>query len=218
MNTMKRKAILTLCDRLTVEGKQLSVYWQGGNDSGWLRLKLGDADVDQPSEMENDIIKFVAFSLGYHSFDGNFSSQGEVVYDRVRKTFSGTEHYACTDGGIVPLAFTVCLPENIWFDHLAFTINVDDQIAPIECDIELRVNNGPFPENFDIIVATLVKQLRAAIAERIDDIEDFSSMWEFIVIPRTDFQIHNGQLSYLIEELNYTLDFRQLKEISFSIL
>ncbi|WP_316835032.1 hypothetical protein [Pedobacter nutrimenti] len=213
METTKIHAIQAYCDELTRDGQELSVTWEGGNDSGWLTLKLDGIEKENLTEIEHDLLHFVGEELGYGSFAGDFSTDGEAVYNRDTKCFIGEDTYSESEQGLQECAIELSLPEQVWFDTLMIQVEVQDGYDVPEANLTLQILNGPYPEHFDKIKSKIENYLQEMFALATNHIEAFGGLWETFLISRQDFQTHDGSLKGYINQFNYSYNTTDVKDI-----
>lgn len=193
--------MLAHCDKLTSDGKELTITWEGGNDNGWLTLRLDDQEIQTLNETENQIIRFVEDFLGYGSFAGDFSTDGKVTYDRENKCFIGEDNYSETSADFHECNIELCIPEQIWFDSLALNLESDGDL--VNSSIELRIMNGPYPQAFESMQKDIERKISECFMEITDHLENFAGLWEDLTIRRASFQPKDGLLRYQIHSFTY---------------
>lgn len=218
MDAIKIKAMQDHCDELTKDGNELSVKWEGGNDSGWFELSVNGKEIDNPSPLVQDIIEFVENHIGYGSFAGDFFTDGELSYNRADKCFVGADTYSETDQRIQECEIAFSIPETVWFDHLTLSVSSERSNDTIEASIFLQILNGPHPEDFDTTKSQLEIHINQQFSDLIDHIEDFAGIWEEYLFPRKDFQARDGMLHYSINKFNFSYHETDVKEIYISFL
>lgn len=204
------------CDELTKDGKVLSITWNGGNDSGWFEMKLDDETIGEDTNEMDPIIEHVADHLEYGSFAGDFSTDGELVYNRETKCFEGTDTYSETDNADKQCTIKVPVTKEIWFDHLQIQIEAEDQENPA-VSVAFIITNGPRIANHSDIGLKLEHLIKKQVKSVIATISNFSGLWENLRIPFRDFQDQNGKLVHVIKQLTYSLNKSHTKEIEIQI-
>jgi hypothetical protein len=92
----QKATMIELCDELTKDGKDLLIKWNGGNDDGYFEILLDGNQLDDEIDFES-IENYVSNSLGYGSFAGDFSTNGELIYHRETKSFDGVDNYSTAE-------------------------------------------------------------------------------------------------------------------------
>lgn len=202
MTTQELSAIQTHCDELTQNGQELSVAWEGGNDSGWFYLQLGGIEILELSPLQQHIVQLVQDTLGYGSFAGDYSTDGAVIYDPKGKCFVGEDSYSETDQGAKECHIELAIPEHIWFDSM--TVNIQSGDAAVDTTISLQIQNGPYPEAFGQWQTETEGLLNEKFLSAVMDIDDFEGIWENFTLPRSAFQASGGMLLYKINEFSYS--------------
>lgn len=218
MDANKIKAMQAHCDELTRDGKELSVTWEGGNDSGWFELELNGEKLENPSPLEEDILQFVADHMGYGSFAGDYTTDGTLSYDPEEKCFSGLDSFTTTDQGRNFCSIEVRIPESIWFDSLKLFVNTEGGFEDIETSVSLQILNGPHPDDFDEMKLQMEANINTQFCNVISHIENFSEIWEEYILPRAQFEYKDGFLHYCISEFSYSVNETEDNEINVSFL
>lgn len=194
--------LLAHCDRLTADGQQLAVTWEGGGDEGWFCMRYNGMDVDRPDEIQQAIIDFVAEHVGYGSFAGEFSTDGLLDYDREQKSFIGQDRYAESISKEHECNIVLWVPEGIWFDRLS--INVQNEGLDISAVMVLEIKNGPHPDQFDAISDQLEQSVAKEFMDVIENIDDFEEIWQMTSIKHDQFSIEDGKLVHIIKSIMYS--------------
>jgi hypothetical protein len=216
METTEIKAMLSHCDELTRNGKRLSIIWSGGSDSGLFNLQSDGEVIETPTPIEQEIIQFIEYKMGYESFNGDFSTEGELAYDRDKKCFTGLDSYSETEENLLSCAIEIDIPDNIWFDDLLLSVVSEDDGERIHARLSLRILNGLHPADFDTIQGRIEMSIRDSFCELISDIDDFAGIWEEYTLPRAGFQLKDGMLRYTITSFSYSCYASEIREIKVS--
>lgn len=191
------------CDQLTENDKRLSITWDGGSDSGEFSMRLDGNAIIELSPLEDEILEFVAAKVGYGGFDGDFSTSGEVEYNRANKCFIGQEAYSENEGGLRKCDIKIVIPEYFWFDSIELNIQCDYE-DEVSVSLKLVVINGPYPPSFNEMASKIEDELAKAMNAEINQIEDFEGLWESFVISRKVFKQEGGLLTYTISSFDYS--------------
>ncbi|HWV72881.1 MAG TPA: hypothetical protein VN040_14230 [Pseudosphingobacterium sp.] len=212
MTNYNYAAIAAHCDKLTKKGDKLSIAWDGGNDSGWVYLKLNDNQMDNMTAIEEQLIRLAEDVLAYGSFDGDFSVEGEAEYNPAHKCFEGTDSYSGKLQVIKDCAIEISIPESIWFDRLELRFEIDDEYDQ-ETTASLRVLNGPFPLGYNRLELKIANSVRCALNEEIRTKEDFRGVWQQYSIPRKEIQEKGKKLVYILNQFEYSSAYVKEKEV-----
>lgn len=196
-------AMTKRCDQLTQGGDKLSIAWDGGNDSGWVYLKLNDNQIELMTDIDEQLIRLAEDVLSYGSFDGDFSVDGEAIYNPELKCFEGTDTYCGKLQDLKECAIEIRVPESIWFDRLELRIEIYDDFDQ-NATAFLRVLNGPFPRGYDKLEIAISNSVKSALDEEIRTIEEFRGVWEAYSIPRKEFQKNGRDIVYVLNKFEYS--------------
>jgi hypothetical protein len=213
MRNFDFNAMQAHCDELTKDGKELSVNWDGGGDSGWYTLMLDDQEILSLSSLEDDILEYIAWQLGYGSFAGAFSTEGSAIYDREAKCFTGTDYYSESDEAVLECSIEIDIPEGIWFDRLIIETESNGGHDYLHTQISLQIVNGPYPEDFNEISVDVARQTNEKLMQALEHIENFAGVWDTFTIPRKEFEARDGVLRGRIKNLNYSFNLNEAKDI-----
>ncbi|WP_343566251.1 hypothetical protein [Sphingobacterium sp.] len=217
MRTFDFKAMQAHCDLLTQDGKELSVAWDGGNDSGCSTLMLDNVEIASPGPLEEDISLYILSSLGYGSFAGDFSTEGTLTYDRSAQCFAGEDYYSRTDDDILECSIEIEIPEGIWFDELIIHTESYNNCDSLETQIRLRILNGPYPKYFDQIKTGIERQINEKMEQALEHLENLAGIWETYTIPRRHFEVSGGLLFAEIKSIQYSFNSTKVEHISIPI-
>jgi hypothetical protein len=203
MSTVNWESIVTRCDELTKNGEELSISWNGGNDSGLFEMKLDGEPVDDDDPIERPIVDLLENELGYGSFAGDFSADGEVVYNRERKCFEGTDTYTESRSCRRECSIKVRMPADIWFDRVDFDIQCADD-TDLEVLAHISVFNGPRVDAHAGLELRLAKLVHDAVANEIAGIDGLCGIWTDIALPKNLFSATGKELVTTINEFFYS--------------
>ena len=202
MNTQVINDLTAYCDKLTEDGKELSVEWDGGGDSGQFTMLLNGEDItawdDSP---EAQILDVVMNKLDYGSFAGEFHTEGTLIYDREQKAFKGVDNYSYTEGTEEEVNISFVIPDDIWFDSVFLFVDTPEELPEVRLDI--TVDNGPVSDRHLELEEKLSEELSEAILHKIED--SFDGCWFELRIPKTEAtKIEGGwQLTWKTFEYSY---------------
>lgn len=200
-------------DALAAEGKEIKITWEGGSDSGGYSLFVdgqqggyGD-DIDI---MSDDVIDIISDSIGYGSWDGDFSADGEVIYNADEGAFIGEGKDTESEyGSLVDIAIEIKIPRVLNFD--TFEINTEGTFCWDEfvATCTFSINNGPvFPEHTMVEdnMETYLRELITHILETDESCKDEEIGWvgNEYSIPREFFTEDGDDLVYVIDSLDFS--------------
>jgi hypothetical protein len=211
---VEENPLITLCDELSKQG-DLSIAWDGGNDSGCYYLKLNGIDISpdwQPTDpiemMKEKLINHIADSMEYGSFAGDFYTNGEIAYDPKTKTFSGDDNYSETEQAWILFNFSTVIPDTIWFDSVEVEIigGAEGQIDSV--NVSLRVLNGPKIDEHDTVTEKIEKELEAkldAVFENYGNLDAIDSVSHHEVYNKNICSKVDGGLKLSIKDLTVSM-------------
>jgi len=174
--------------------KEVKVCWDGGNDSGNADLYV-DGEVrpwEGRAEMEEDVIDLVLDDLGYGGFAGDFSTEGEVIFDVKKKAFIGQDNYCQSESTHISFPdkelkipiLRVEVPKDLWFDELNLATQHEDIT-----DVEIIVKNGPVVELHGETEEAIKDYLDGWFNEHLYNKirEDIDGMWNEFSFEYSDF-------------------------------
>lgn len=98
-------------------------------DSGWAYFEIdGDSTENEYTEA---LVGYMYDHLDYGSWAGEFSSQGEAIYNPETRSFEGTDYYSeDSHDHITDLDIKIVIPKNFWFDtfHIECECHYDDEL------------------------------------------------------------------------------------------
>ncbi len=205
-------------DRLTAEGRELKMTWDGGGDSGWVDFLIDDSAAETEQDIEySELLRDMCYSeLDYGSWAGEFSAAGECIYNPTSASFEGTDYYSEDDTVTGPCEIRIALPKDIWFDSIEIMIQ-DEEIT---ADVDLIVRNGfkteAHTEAEKALATSLEEQVNAAINPILGD-REFRSMWEEINLSKSDFTIEGDEQVHILKELSVGTSLDEDRVISITL-
>jgi len=190
-------------DRLTEEGKDINMTWDGGGDSGWVDFLIDDEEptTDEDKEYAELLRDLCYEKLDYGSWAGEFSASGEVIYDSETGTFEGTDFYSEDETVSGPCEIRIAIPKDIWFDSVE--IMIQDQ--EITATVDLIVRNGfkteAHTEAEEALAASIEEQVNASVDSILEG-REFRSMWEEINLSKNEFTIEGDEQVFILRELS----------------
>jgi hypothetical protein len=205
--------------KLVSEGaKEIKVTWEGGNDEGSYYLYVDGKDIHidwHKKDGAYDLIDFIGDEIGYGSFAGEFSTDGEVVYDVEKGAFLGDDNYEeqqeFTYKFRKPLVLTV--PKDLWFDTVEVDMSGYDD--DIDVSVRLSVTNGPVVQEHIDFESDSVAALNVIANQLFDDVDEVRDLWfSGAPVRREDLSVdEKGNPYYTLTELMYSKYVGEDKEI-----
>lgn len=217
MKKNNKNPIIKFCDELTQSGNELAITWEGGGDSGFCELKLNDESIDEPKEIVDQILNLAYDTLGYSSFDGNFSTSGKALYDTEFKCFVGTDYYEYSESDIHNCNIQIRIPESLWFESIRIQYEADSDGIMYEANFEFLIDNGPRALVHENLEAKIKEQLEILLQKEIDGIPHLNNIWEEFTVARDEFENDGDDLVYHIEEIGYSYYKQDPTEICISL-
>lgn len=212
-DTLEDVSIIEYCDALAEKG-QLSIKWDGGNDSGWFRLCIDGEEL--PYEEGEAIINIADSILGYGSFAGDYNTEGELFYDKATKTFIGEDNFSSNDNTTTKLGFQVKIPTSIWFDRIQIVVAGDAYDNYSESTSFITVDNGPVSDEHVVIEEKILSDLIEHI-KSLDPEISIDSVWDQWDIPYADFKKKGSYMVYKMDNLNYSYCDIETKEVEINL-
>lgn len=210
------KELLDWCDSHHAEGKELTILWDGGNDSGWVHFQIDGVDVDCPEA--DQLVDMMYDQLDYGSWAGDFYASGTAYWNHEEKAFFGTDNYTETAGTTGHADIKVSVPKYIHFDD----IEIDTSDEEVNTSVVFRVRNGFIhPEISSLQTAletSLQKEFEAAIDKSCkENGEEFDSAYANYVLERIDFKEEGDYLVATIKEVWYSITCGEDKDIEINL-
>jgi hypothetical protein len=196
------KEIIDWCDKQVKEGKEIKICWEGGGDSGWVYFEVDDEQAE--GEEIEALVDMMYSTLDYGSWAGEFSANGEAIYNADTKCFEGIDYYSEDSWEntkfVDPFQFPIS--KSLGFDSIEYNIegNYEDDFR---VEITFNIINGFIsPE-----LRELEEEISKAILEKIKqdfqhvDINYFST---HELAERHELKIENDVIIFEISMINYS--------------
>jgi hypothetical protein len=201
----QKPTMIELCDDLTKEGKKLAITWNGGNDDGFFEILLDGNQLDDEIDF-GPIQEHISNSLGYGSFAGDFSTNGELVYNRETKSFDGIDKYSTAESENYLCAIKVTVPDEIWFDQLDIYIEMENDDEEPNVAPSFIIANGPRIDQHTEIENKIGDTIKKQVMKVQEGISNFNSLYENITIAHREFIKRNDKLVFVIKKIEYSYD------------
>ena len=214
-NTIDIKDCIEWCDNMTKEGKEVTMTWDGGNDSGWVQFLVDGVDVD--NEFTTKLIDLMHNTLDYGSWAGEFQSTGSAKYNSENKCFEGIDIYSTTESAESTVNIFLHISENLWFDSIDIHIEKEhDDLSNVS--IEFRIQNGFLTADHEKEITYLEKYVQDAIEKEVENWvrssgETFTGIFENQTIDYNQFVKNEDKLEYKITELSFNYEDEEEKSI-----
>ena len=174
-----KKTVLEWCKDQVAQGKELTIHWEGGGDSGWAHFEIDGETVD--NEYTDHLVNSMYNELDYGSWAGEFSATGEAKFDVDEEAFIGVDNYSEDDSSQKECEFKFKVPKKLWFDSISIHIEAEyDESATVEASFNLK--NGFLTAEHGVVT----DQISEAISVQVDEFvinyqntnDDFRSIWD----------------------------------------
>jgi hypothetical protein len=214
--------LIKWCDEQVANGHEISMAWEGGGDSGWVYFKIDDEQISDSAE--NDQIRqltdLMYDHLDYGSWAGEFSAQGEAIYDPAQKAFVGTDYYG-EDGTVhQECSINIVVPKSLWFDAVEYNMENEDP----NIDFAFILRNGFLSETHEKVRQQIIEDLDDAVEQEIRKYtsqeyhEEYRSIWQSDRIQRSDFREVGDNLVYTIEEIGIGVSQTEDKDVFLELI
>lgn len=136
---MEKKSILKWLNELTNDGKELSISWEGGNDSGWAYFEIDGQQVN--NEYTESLVEYMYDTLDYGSWAGEFNANGTALYDAKARAFIGTDYYSYDESGSISTNIEIRIPKKLWFETLYIECESNYDETP-NMSVRFLIKNG----------------------------------------------------------------------------
>lgn len=204
--------VMAWADKMHAEGFELKMTWDGGGDSGWVDFECDKDNLTEEDTAMIEILRDICYEeLDYGSWAGEFSANGEAIYDPETKCFEGTDFYSEDDQVSVDCDIEVRIPKDLWFDRIE--IMIQDEEAIVSTDI--IVNNGFKIDRHTEAENAINESVSDQVDEIINKVEgyEYRGMWEEITLNRSDFVIEGDEAVAHIHKIDVGIYRTEEKEI-----
>lgn len=211
----KKLSVAEWCDEQVKAGKEITLKWEGGGDSGWVYFEIDGEQVE--NEYTETLVNYCYDTLSYGSWAGEFDANGEATYDPKEKAFIGTDYYSETDVQERDPNIVLSIPKELWFDGLSIDIeDVDYEVGEHNVDVKLIVQNGMVVEDHE----TVAEEIKKQIVEKINNglmqqIGDEDEVFANITMLANDFETDpkTGNKTVKMDRVNVRFRETEDKEI-----
>jgi hypothetical protein len=201
----QKTTMIEVCDELTKNGKSLIITWDGGNDDGWFEILLDGKLIGD--EIDFDPIEaYITDQLGYGSFNGDYSTTGELIYNRETKSFEGIDTYSTSESDNYLCKIKVIVPDDIWFDQLDINIEMQDDDDEPNVASSFIISNGPRIDLHTEIENKIGKNIKKQVMKIQEGIRNFNSLYENVSIANREFSKRKDKLFFIIKKVGYSYD------------
>jgi hypothetical protein len=134
-----KKSIINWLNQLAEDGKEITMKWEGGGDSGWVYFEVGGETID--NEYSEALLNYMYDVLDYGSWAGEFTANGEATYQPETKSFTGTDYYSEDDWDSLECNQIIEVPKHLWFESLHVEVESNHDEPP-NVSVLFIVKNG----------------------------------------------------------------------------
>lgn len=207
-------------DDLESKGHEVKVRWEGGNDDGSFWASIDDEDINtEGNSMGGKLVDIVADGISYGSFAGDFSTNGELVYENGHMT--GTDFYSTTESDGEHLEedkfIKIEIPEYLWFDTL--TINTEGNVEDegLSISVSFNITNGPVVDEHNTLEDEISDMIDQQILERLQNLDKVNYVYNEWSFRFDEAEIIDGKRVFFIDEIDYSYEDGEDKYISIEI-
>lgn len=192
-------AALAWCKKLDADGIDLTMNWDGGNDSGWVTFEVDKADL---TEEDNNMIAYLENKcydeLDYGSWAGEFSANGQATFDAEQNAFVGTDYYSEDDSITKDCELRIAIPKDVWFDSVEIAIHDEE----IEVSVDIKVRNGFKTEAHTKAEQALETAIQDQVCDLVADVNNYRSVWEEFTLLPSDFTLIGDEMIHIKEDIS----------------
>lgn len=201
-----KKELLEWCLDQDAQGHSLALGWDGGGDSGYVSWH-GDSE---ENDYTDALIDLCYDELDYGSWAGEFSANGEAIFDSKENAFIGTDNYSEESYIDINASIKIKVPKHLQFDVFHYEIDCPyEEGATVH--VTLSIKNGfKLPEE-EILIEKLQTNLEEQVDQLIADYSDSNEAegircYETEMIDREEFTEEGDYLVYTLTSLNVSID------------
>mgnify|MGYP003343205748 CR=1 FL=1 len=211
----KKLTLVEWCDQQVENGHELTLHWEGGNDSGWCYFQIDGESAE--NDYTEKLTNWMYDHLDYGSWAGEFSATGEATYDFEKKAFIGIDHYSETETMAYKVDIPIHIPKHLWFGELGIHVECNYDDTP-QVDITFGISNGFLTEEHGEAEEALRIDIKDKILEAISAWENktglsLESIWDERTIPFSDFKVEGDVLAGTLEYLDFRYPEEEEKQI-----
>ncbi len=197
-------SILEWCNKQVDEGNELKICWSGGGDSGWAHFQIDGEDVD--NQYTAYLVDKMYELLDYGSWAGEFSAEGEAVYNKENQSFEGVDYYSEDETVLRDCNIVIQVPKDLWHNNLSISIEGNDG-ERTRIEARFGIKNGFLSGKHIMFIEDLEEKMQVEVDAVIDDFinnstTDYRGIWETINLEPKDGVLKEDFLEYTINSLN----------------
>ena len=198
-----KQSILDWCNNQVDQGNELKICWSGGGDSGWAHFQINGKDVD--NEYTEYLTNMMYDQLDYGSWAGEFTAEGEAVYNKENQSFEGIDYYSEDETMSHDCNIVIQVPKELWYDNLSIRIEgSEDESVTIEANFNIK--NGFLSDKHTAFIDGHEEKMQEEVDDVISDFvnksgKHYRSIWETINLEPNEGVVKGDFIEYTIDEL-----------------
>ena len=210
-----KQSLIEWLDAQAEAGLDVKLKWEGGGDSGWVYFEIDGETIE--NDHTSRLVDWMYDHLDYGSWAGEFSANGEAVYDPKEKAFVGTDYYSETATMSQEVNISIRMPKHLWFNQLSIHIECNYDETP-QIETGFGISNGFLTSEHKQIEEYLNQNIQEKLGEAIKDWEDhegleLESIWDDSNLLFSDFKVEGNELVGVIENIEFRYPEEDPKEI-----
>jgi len=205
---MENKSIVQWCKTLHEGGNELTLKWDGGNDSGWVHFELDGEGVD--NEYTRALVNRMDDVLDYGSWAGEFYANGSAIYDPESNSFTGVDYYGEDETDSEDIDINITVPKSFWFDtlHVEVECNYDEGS---QTSVRFLIKNGFLTEEHTAFSRNLEEELKKDFDDVFNNYQsggndkEFRSCTESWILERVDAVESGDNLIFYIKQVEFSV-------------
>jgi hypothetical protein len=198
--------IINWCDKQVAEGKEITLCWEGGGDSGWVYFKIDGVQAE--GEEIEALVDMMYNELDYGSWAGEFSANGTADYDPTTKCFEGVDYYSEDDWTDTtfeePFAFYI--PSTYGFDSIEYNIEGSFE-DDFRVEITFNIVNGFITPELRELEDEISKAVKEKIISELSEFKeiDVNYFGTHELAERHEMKIEKENVIFEIPTIHYSV-------------
>jgi hypothetical protein len=210
-----KKSVLDWCNEQFDNDHELSIHWEGGNDSGWCYFEIDGETVE--NEYTSYLVNRMYDLLDYGSWAGEFGAEGRAVYSKEEKAFVGIDYYSEDTHIMRECNIVIKVPKDLWYDNLSIHVDCDDMDSPTGVEVEFIVKNGFLSEKHDSFIESIEEHITKEVNETIYKMDEedvyFNGLWERFTLTRSEGLEKDDCIEHTISQIEVRTRTSEEKDI-----
>lgn len=195
--------IIDWCDKQVAEGKEITLCWEGGGDSGWVYFEVDGVQAD--GEEIEALVDMMYNELDYGSWAGEFSANGRADYDPATKCFEGVDYYSEDDWTDTTFEepFTFYIPGTYGFDSIEYNIegNFEDDFR---VEVTFNIVNGFITPELRELEDEMSKAIKEKLTEELKE-QDVNYFGTHRLAERHEMNNEKGSVIFQFDKIEYSV-------------